>query len=326
MNLIRFSQCAVLMAAIAVGSGCAMNSANAPLPQTNAVTPSVSKAASKHIKTFRYTGKVQTFVVPAHVTSLAVIALGAAGGGKTCTRTSCYRRDLFGRGGRIYALLPVRPREELYVFVGGKGTSTRGGFNGGGNPGSGGGSYGGGGASDIRSGLHVNKRVIVGAGGGGQGSSNDSTGGGGGGKFGDAGGTACYTSSDCPDGGGGQGAGSTYGGAGGFGGMYYATPGQPGGVGIPGVAGNGGAAGCYNTSSPCNCGRANGCPGAGGGGGYYGGGGGGGGAGLYTSAYGGAGGGGGGGSSWAEPHAVNVKTWSGWKTATDDGLVVIKWQ
>jgi hypothetical protein len=318
MAIIRFL---LLAFALAANAGCAMTPGTVAIPGAG-----VSDSSVKQHKTFRYTGKVQTFVVPAHVTSLALIVIGAAGGGETCNRTYCYGRHLFGRGGRIYALLPVRPHEELYVYVGGKGTGSSGGWNGGGNPGPGGASNGGGGASDIRNGLKVNDRLIVGAGGGGQGTSTDSTGGDGGGKIGSNGGRYCYSSSRCSGGGGGYGGTQTAGGAGGLGGSG-SEPGQPGEAGVLADGGDGGEGGCYAYSPSCICdGYADGCPGGGGGGGYYGGGGGGGGQGEYASISGYPGGGGGGGSSWAEPHAVNVKTWSGWKTATDDGLVVIKWQ
>ena len=326
MNAIRSGQCGLLMVALAINAGCAVNSASTTIPQGSVAAIDASAAVSPYIKTFRYTGKVQTFVVPKHVTSLTVIALGAAGGGVKCTRPSCYNhRDLFGRGGRIYALIPVRSREELYVYVGGAGTSSSGGFNGGGDPGYGGGAYGGGG-SDIRRGLNVRGRLIVAAGGGGQGTSNDSVGGDGGGKTGGDGGMYCYSSYRCYGGAGGFGGTQTGGGAGGAG-QGGSEPGQPGASGTLANGGSGGAGGCYYYSPSCLCtGYADGCPGGGGGGGYYGGGGGGGGRGEYASIYGYPGGGGGGGSSWAETRAVNVKTWSGWSTATDNGLIVIKWR
>lgn len=325
MNAIRLSQSAILALAVAGNAGCALNSASTGVPSGGGISLSVPDSTTKQHITFRYTGKVQTWVVPPHVTSLAVIVIGAAGGGTLCSTTYCYgHRDYFGRGGRIYALLPVHPHEELYIYVGGKGTSASGGFNGGGNPGPGGGSNGGGGASDIRSGLHLNDRLIVGAGGGGEGSYRDSTGGNGGGTQGGDGGSYCYSGSECKGGGGGFGATQTGGGAGGAGGGSGSEAGQPGATGLIGQGGNGGAGGCYY--SACGCYYADGCPGAGGGGGHYGGGGGGGGEGEYASIYGGPGGGGGGGSSWAEGRAVNVRTWSGWSSATDNGLVVIKWR
>ncbi|MFZ0030595.1 MAG: alkaline phosphatase family protein [Candidatus Cybelea sp.] len=53
---------------------------------------------------------------------------------------------------------------------------------------------------------------------------------------------------------------------------------------------------------------------------------GGGGADYDSSYYGGVpGGGGGGGSSWAKSSVADFRTWSGWKDATGDGLVVFSW-
>jgi hypothetical protein len=327
MNAIRLSQSALLAFAVAGNAGCAMNSGNTGVPLAGGTSPSVPDSTTKQHITIHYTGKVQSFVVPAHVTSLAVIVLGAAGGGDSCNTSYCYgHRDYFGRGGRIYALIPVRPHEELYVYVGGKGTGAGGGFNGGGNPGPGGGSNGGGGASDIRRGLSVSDRLVVGAGGGGEGTVRDATGGNGGGKQGGDGGSYCYTGSRCKGGGGGFGATLSTGGPGGAGGGSGSEAGHAGAPGTVAQGGSGGAGGCYYYSPSCGCGYADGCPGAGGGGGYYGGGGGGGGEGEYASVYGGPGGGGGGGSSWAQARAVNVKTWSGWSTATGNGLIVIKWK
>lgn len=327
MNAMRLVQSTVLTLAVAGNAGCAMNSSGNAVPLTNGVISNASGANLPRHKTFVYTGKVQTWIVPSHVTSISVDVRGAAGGGLLCKTTYCYgHHDYFGRGGRIYALIPVRPHEELYVYVGGKGTAASGGFNGGGNPGAGGGSNGGGGSSDIRKGLGASDRLIVGGGGGGQGSNRDSTGGNGGGRVGGDGGSYCYSGSVCKGGGGGFGATQRDGGHGGAGGGSGTEAGHAGANGSLVDGGDGGAGGCSYSSPSCNCGYANGCPGAGGGGGYYGGGGGGGGFGEYASIYGGPGGGGGGGSSWAEARAVNVRTWSGWNAATNNGLVVISWR
>lgn len=320
----------LLALAVAGIAGCAMNSPSTAVPPASGVSFGAPGASSPQHKTFRYTGKVQTFVVPPRVTSLAVIVIGAAGGGNFCTGTNCTaHQDYFGRGGRIYALIPVRPHETLYMFVGGQGTSLSGGFNGGGNPGQGGGSNGGGGASDIRTGYSLRDRLVVGGGGGGEGSDRASLGGIGGGKIGGDGGTSCYSGSNCGGGGGGYGATQNTGGAGGAGGGSGSGQGQKGARGVfarGGDGGDGGNGGCYTSSSSCACGYSRGCPGAGGGGGYFGGGGGGGGQSEYSSITGGAGGGGGGGTSWAEKRAVNVKTWSGWNTAFGNGLIVVKWR
>lgn len=310
---------AIVLAIFAV-SGCGAHSS---------ITPSLANSAprddakSSHHETFNYNGKVQVFVVPAHVSSISVDVRGAAGSARTTDG------HYSGLGGRIVALIPVRPHEELYVFVGGKGSRTAGGFNGGGSPGPGGGSNGGGGASDIRNGLNVRHRLIVGAGGGGEGSYESESGGSGGGKTGMPGSSYCDSDTSSCDGNGGGGGGGTQtaGGSGGTAGgaTSGSAPGGPGTSGALGIGGNGGAAGCGYTSGTCRCGYSNGCPGAGGGGGYYGGGGGGGGAGTFGSLYGGLGAGGGGGSSWVEARAANVKTWTGWANAVDNGLVIIRW-
>jgi hypothetical protein len=62
-----------------------------------------------------------------------------------------------------------------------------------------------------------------------------------------------------------------------------------------------------------------------GGGGYYGGGGGAGGGASIKGYYDAGAGDGGGGSSWAERRAKHFQTWSGWKSAKGNGLVVISW-
>lgn len=277
-----------------------------------------------HHHTFQYTGAKQSFIVPAGVTRITVVALGASGSGLGGRSLYCSGDVCFGRGGRIYAEIPVKPREKLHVYVGGKGTPYAGGFNGGGDPGK---AYtwpgnGGGGASDVREGGDALKdRVLVAAGGGGQGGLGEadwiwyylSPGGNGGGEDGDNGGS--------PFGGGGGGGSQTEGGVGGAEGTGDGSgpPGQPGSNGGLAVGGNGGTGGKASGSG------ASGGAGGGGGGGYYGGGGGaGGGASIRYGS--GAGGGGGGGSSWAERRAKHFRTWSGWKSAKGDGLVVFSWQ
>jgi hypothetical protein len=114
-------------------------------------------------RTFKYTGKAQSFVVPAGVTRITVVARGA--GGNSCPRT--------GRGARLHAVIPVTPQERLDIYVGGAGIGSSGGFNGGGSSGYGGGSGydgGGGGASDVRvRPYRLRDRILVAAGGGGSG-------------------------------------------------------------------------------------------------------------------------------------------------------------
>ncbi|HEX3369363.1 MAG TPA: glycine-rich protein, partial [Candidatus Cybelea sp.] len=163
-----------LIAAAALLSGC--GGPPPPIATTRSASP-VSPLSRidrvdelPHHKTFRYVGKRQRFQVPAHVNTLTVIALGAAGAAAGTT-SSGRSNDYFGRGGRVYAVIPVTPGETLTVVVGGQGSSL-GGYNGGGEPGPGyyGPCYGGGGASDAReNGRSVNDRILVAAGGGGQG-------------------------------------------------------------------------------------------------------------------------------------------------------------
>jgi len=215
--------------------------------------------------TFNYTGSPQTWVVPPCVTQINVTAAGAKGGGA-----------VGGNGAVISATLTVTPGQTLNIYVGGMGScgNNSGGWNGGAtgfasNPANV--SYnscGGGGASDIRIGGNaLGSRVMVAGGGGGKGGGSNTTIQGG--------------ASNCNNGANGQnsfgagGAGGTQfsGGAGGT--PWAGTP--PGGS--PGVLGNGGQGGLWQTAS-----------GGGGGGGYWGGGGGGN-DGCCTGANGGGGGG-----------------------------------
>ena len=87
------------------------------------------------------------------------------------------------RGGVTSGVVPVRPGQLLWVFVGGLGGGQEGGHGGwnGGADGSGG--SGGGGASDIRTGLNLSSRLLV-AGGGGGSQWSGGTGGAGGGLTG----------------------------------------------------------------------------------------------------------------------------------------------
>lgn len=215
------------------------------------VTNAISKTA-----TFNFTGGVQTWTVPAGVTSITIDALGAAGGLNSAeTRFA----DRPGYGARVQATLTVTPGQVLNIYAGGLGNNGDsvagglGGYNGGGNgafgfsPFSGGG---GGGATDIRiGGVSLTDRVLVAGGGGGAGlecGGNFDRGGDGGGLTGEDGDGACS--------GGNGGGGTQY--AGGLGGVC----GCSGSNGIAGTFGIGGDAGVSSS-------------GGGGGGGYYGGGG-----------------------------------------------------
>lgn len=141
---------------------------------------------------FSYTGSMQTFTVPAGVTSVTIEAWGAQGWSGTYSG---------GLGGYATGTLAVTPGQDLYINVGGQGAvavgtgvPSGGGWNGGGNGqtnGSPNSAGGGGGASDIRSGgTTLANRVIVAAGGGGSTNNGSCDGGNGGGLAGSKGGGA----------------------------------------------------------------------------------------------------------------------------------------
>ena len=205
------------------------------------------------------------WTVPA-VDSIHIILRGARGSGANA-----------GNGAIIEGDLAVTPGEILLLYVGGMGTGTSGGFNGGGiggtanNDSNAGG--GGGGATDVRVAPYgLEDRLLVAAGGGGQGGGNtDGNGGFGGCEAGEDG--------ESPFGTGGGGGSLT---EGGIAGTPWIGSGNPGIAGEFGLGGAGGIDPCYNVG-----------PGGGGGGGYYGGGGG----GTDCFASGTLGGGGGGGGS-----------------------------
>jgi hypothetical protein len=318
MRAFEFSRSALgISAAAALLAGCG----GALRPAQGDIPPIATNGAAKNNKTFHYTGKEQTFKVPAGVTQLNVVAHGGEGAGFSVYPSS----DTPGYPGRVHAIIPVHPGEKLYIFVGGSGA--HGGFNGGGAGGHAYGTYtgnSGGGASDIRAGGDtLPDRIIVAAGGGGAGQAiyyyGHGYGGNGGGLTGQSGGGAGSSLS----GGGGTGGTQSAGGSGGPGGSvpgYSRYDGKPGSDGTLGAGGNGG-----NGVSPFGSNFAGG--GGGGGGGYYGGGGGGGGASApYYSLYRAEdGGGGGGGSSYVESSATKSRMWTGWK-AKGDGLVVFSWE
>jgi hypothetical protein len=283
--------------------GCGSNANNAVMPLVAGM-----ETSSKHQRTFHYVDKGQAFKVPAGVKSITVVARGAQAAGTSGAR-----------GGRVFAVLPATPGEMFYVYVGGAGDKTAGGFNGGADGGSefGFSATGGGGASDVRKdGRSLNDRVVVAGGGGGEGGAGygeSGLGGNGGGLIGGAGGNGNGSSSSGYGGDGGGGGTQTAGGQGGFNGSGTGS-----GSGASGKKGVGGAGGS-DEGSYGYCGGA----GGGGGGGYYGGGGGG--CGSGFGSYPGGGGGGGGGSSYVAPSATRSKMWQGWKNATSNGLVVISW-
>jgi hypothetical protein len=309
VSLVRLALCTSAATALLAGCG------GSPVPM--GIAPGVSGLSGhlSHQRTFFYTGNEQSFKVPAGVTKVTIVAVGARGGGDA----NYEGRDIQAFGGRAWAIIPVTPGKRLVVFVGGEGSRSNGGFNGGG---SGGGvasccdGYGGGGASDVRQGGDTLKdRVLVAAGGGGEEAYGfpeyGGLGGKGGGRVGGAG-TDGYTDGSSIGGDGGSGGTQSGGGSGGSGGggSYGGDPGSSGSLAAGGSGGQGGGTFSYVGGG-----------GGGGGGGYYGGGGGGGGGGYG----GGPGGGGGGGSSYIESSAYAGRTWGGWKIHSNDGLVVVSW-
>jgi hypothetical protein len=259
---------------------------------------------------FDYTGKPQTFTVPAGVAALIVRALGAQGGDGGQDAAG-------GRGGETLATIPVTPNERLELFVGGRGGKARdcsggaAGFNGGGAGGGRGthsgigflcrqtGGGGGGGASDVRRGGSTATDVLVLAGGGGGGSGlGDARGGDGGGAFAENGGGTHLCS-------GGGGATQRKGGVGGD--CKPLVCRERGAAGKAHAGGDGG-----NASIPPIPGGG----GGGGGGGYYGGGG----ACGTRIALSAAGGGG---SSFVITSATNVTMRRGVRNG--DGSIVLSW-
>ena len=130
-------------------------------------------ARADNIYHYNYTGAVQTFTVPAGITSISVDAYGASGTGTG------------GLGGRVQSTISVSEGQRLNIYVGGVGVdgpNAVGGWNGGGGRHS---NYGssisaGGGATDIRlENTSLNDRILVaGGGGGGYGSERGGHGGG----------------------------------------------------------------------------------------------------------------------------------------------------
>ncbi len=105
-------------------------------------------------QTFSYTGAVQSFTVPAGVSSIQVVADG--GNGRAVEGTDAL-------GARVTATLTVTPGQQLAIYVGGAGAEGAGGFNGGGV-----GAGGGGGATDVRpiGGAFADRLLVAGGGGG----------------------------------------------------------------------------------------------------------------------------------------------------------------
>jgi hypothetical protein len=259
-----------------------------------------ARAGADQVLTFGYTGGEQSFVVPAGVSRIGVVAVGAPG----------ERGENFsppgpggarGLGARVKSVLEVTPGQVLFVNVGGPGPA--GGFNGGGqgngsNVFQGGDGGDGGGATDLRTcsrtallcplgGSTLDSRLLVAGGGGGGGGGN-------GGQpqpAGDGG------SGAAPDGAGGDGTAGQLPPFSGLGGQGGSTTG----TGNGGQGNNGqqsGAAGVGATGGTGGDNGGNSGGGGGGGGGLFGGGGGG----------SGFGGGGGGAGSSAGPAGTQFST------------------
>ncbi|MGQ0824615.1 MAG: glycine-rich protein [Actinomycetota bacterium] len=126
-----------------------------PTPAVGVGAPAADSAA------FAYSGSPSYWTVPAGVTAVEVELWGAQGGGAHG-----------GEGGHAVAIVAVQPGQVLQVNVGGAGSTTAGGWNGGGPPDHLGDPSvfpsGGGGATDIRiGGTTLDDRHVVAGGGGG---------------------------------------------------------------------------------------------------------------------------------------------------------------
>jgi hypothetical protein len=218
-----------------------------------ALPPNCTRSGNEVTCKFSFTGAPdQTFEIPAGVSSVNVVAVGAPGGGAGPRFPSPVPG---GAGAVASGTLKVTGGQTLYVEVGGSGgdgwSGSEGGFNGGGpgdfagHPGSGGG----GGGSDVRTapysaGLDPDPRLLVAGGGGGAGAAGGppTVPGGGGGAAGEQGleGSPLSSSALGAGGGGLPGTTSWYanGGTGGTGGGDNDLPGEQGGAG--GLGGGGG--------------------------------------------------------------------------------------
>jgi glycine rich protein/HYR domain-containing protein len=258
-----------------VGVAAALAVAVPRLASADPPPPPCTPSGGTFTCSYAYTGGEQTFVVPSGVTSVQVIAIGAAGGANGNGNPG-------GEGAKVTGTLTgLSSGQTLYVEVGQQPDTASTAFNGGGAPGYPGVAGGGGGASDVRTisstvGGSLASRLIVAGGGGGE--------------------SETYHESETPGNAGQNGAPSTAtdsDGQGGFAGTQTASGGQAGakatggqGDEEPGTAGTLGQGGNGGIGYPSA---------GGGGGGYYGGGGGGGGDNVVDGE--GEAGGGGGGSS-----------------------------
>jgi hypothetical protein len=103
MRAFEFGRCALSVSvAAALLSACGGGSV-IPSAAENATN---NAAAPKGSKTFKYTGKEQTFVVPKGGKQLTVVALGGEGAGFSTYPST----DTPGRPGGVHAIILVSPR------------------------------------------------------------------------------------------------------------------------------------------------------------------------------------------------------------------------
>ena len=139
------------------------------------VTGPITFYALYYKSDYSYTGAVQVFTVPINGWYL-IQCWGASGGGARTAPSGA------GYGGYSSGEVYLQAGMQLYVYVGGTGSTIYGGFNGGGTSRDPGG-QGGGGATDVRISTSLSDRLIVAGGGGGSDNIN-----GDGGRGGDGGG------------------------------------------------------------------------------------------------------------------------------------------
>jgi hypothetical protein len=253
------------------------------LAQINSQFVSIKPVYTNNI-TFQYTGAIQTWTIPAGVTTLFVESYGAAGGD--------FNTALGGKGGKVTSHIPVVPGQVIYITVGGKPTTQTPVY---GYAGSGGFSSGnssnvsraGGGLSAIATAnpLTQTNALLIAAGGGGAAFTTWSGVAGAGGGLNGIAATSFYISVFTRGGGGTQSTGGV------AGTPFDTNSSQP----TAGSAINGGNGGIVSVSTHNG--------GAGGGAGYFGGGGGAGGGNAQGS--------GGGGSSWTHASCANTQHFTG---------------
>ncbi|MBK7958598.1 MAG: T9SS type A sorting domain-containing protein [Bacteroidetes bacterium] len=232
----------------------ANNNGSVPITSIVKVSPSIGGSTSDSV-VYNYTGGLQTWTVPAGITTANFEAVGAQGGSVTVT---CAATG--GKGARMIGDIAVTPGETISIMVGQQGPTN--GSNGGG----------GGGTFVVRTG---NVPLIVAGGGGGAsnnitacganrdgkdgvtGTSGTSSGNGlvaggtptngGGASNGSGGGGGGFTTNGTPGSGGATNGGKSYvnGGAGGSAGAVTVAGGYGGGGGAWSTGGNGGGGGGY---------------------------------------------------------------------------------